>query len=563
VTRTIAALLCVVVFAACSKVDTTQSASTATSTTTASRSGAALHSWSRPGELRIGVQREPNSLNPLLSANTTEGMINRLSFDTLITVDATGKNFVPSLAAEVPSLTNGGISKDGLTIKYKLRSGVKWHDGAPFTSKDVKFSWQAMMNNANNVNTRVGYEDVQSVDTPDATTVIFHLKHKFAPFVATVFSESDSPVCILPEHLLGKYPDLDKIPFNNMPIGTGPFKVVRWARADHLELVANPDYFKGVPKLKTVTVRFIPDENTEINSLRTHDIDWMFEPSPNLYIILKDIAKNGDITIHFNDMPQTLNVQLNESHPPLNDIRVRRAIAYAIDKQSLVDKFTGGSAHVAGADQPPYSWAYEPNIMTYPPSLDKAKALLAEAGYTPGPDGVMAKNGQPLSFQLSTNQENTTRRGVELQLQAMLKMIGMKIEIKNYPANLYFASYGQGGIQTTGKYDIGLAGWIAGVDPDDHSQFSSNQIPKPSHPDGVNYTRYDSKAMDEAQKEALASYDQAVRKVAYSKIQKLLAQDVPQIVIWYPRFPQATNPDFKGFAPNPVTEAWNAYQWEI
>jgi ABC-type transport system substrate-binding protein len=102
VTRTIAALLCVVVFAACSKVDTTQSASTATSTTTASRSGAALHSWSRPGELRIGVQREPNSLNPLLSANTTEGMINRLSFDTLITVDATGKNFVPSLAAEVP-----------------------------------------------------------------------------------------------------------------------------------------------------------------------------------------------------------------------------------------------------------------------------------------------------------------------------------------------------------------------------------------------------------------------------------------------------------------------------
>jgi len=201
--------------------------------------------------------------------------------------------------------------------------------------------------------------------------------------------------------------------------------------------------------------------------------------------------------------------------------------------------------------------------MRYPPDQAKAKALLSEAGYVAGPNGIVTKNGRPLSLQLSTNSENATRRLVETQIQAMLAAVGIDAPIKNYPANLYFATYGQGGIQTTGKYDLGLAGWIAGVDPDDHSQFQCDQVPKPSHPDGVNYTRYCSPAMDAAQKEALASYDQAVRKVAYSKIQKLLAQDVPQIVIWYPRFPQATNPDFKGFAPNPVNEAWNAYQWEI
>jgi peptide/nickel transport system substrate-binding protein len=555
VKRTISALLCALLLTACSKV--------APATQPATSGAPTLHSWSHPGQLRIAVQAEPNSLNPILSANTTEGLINRLSFDVLVTVDSTGKNFVPSLASEVPTTTNGGISKDGLTITYKLRSGVKWQDGVPFTSKDVKFSWQAMMNTNNNVNSRVGYDDVTSVDTPNATTVVFHLKKKFAPFVGTVFSESDGPVCIIPEHLLAKFPDLNRVAFNQMPIGTGPFKVVKWARADRIEFVANPNYFKGVPKLKTVAVRFIPDENTEINSLRTHDIDWMFEPSPNLYLILKDIEKSGDIIIHFNDTPQVLNLLMNTSHKPLDDLRVRRAIAYAIDKQALVDKFTGGSAHIGGSDQAPFSWAYEPNIMRYPPDVAKAKALLLEAGYTPGPDGMVSKNGQPLVLQISTNISNVTRKLIQTQVQGMLKVIGIDVSVKNYAGNLFFGTYGQGGIQATGKFDLSVSGWIAGIDPDDHSQFASGEIPRPGHPDGVNYTHYNSKAMDAAQIDAQASYDQAVRKVAYSKIQKLIAQDVPQIVIWYPRFPQSTNPDFKGFAPNPVSEAWNAYQWEI
>jgi peptide/nickel transport system substrate-binding protein len=142
--------------------------------------GSGRHAWTQPGELRIGIQSEPLTLNPLLSANTVEGLLNRLSFNTLISVQPDGKTLVPMLAAKVPSLANGGISPDGLTIRYVLRSGVKWQDGVPFTSKDVKFSWQAMLNDNNNVNARVGYDDVRSVDTPNATTVIFHLRQKFA-----------------------------------------------------------------------------------------------------------------------------------------------------------------------------------------------------------------------------------------------------------------------------------------------------------------------------------------------------------------------------------------------
>ncbi|GAC1422030.1 MAG: peptide ABC transporter substrate-binding protein [Candidatus Velthaea sp.] len=548
--RFFSALCCGLLLAACSKVS---------DTTAGSPTPGGLHSWSHPGELRIAIQRAPNTLNPLLAANTTEGMINRLSFDVLISANPDGK-LVPVLVTEIPTSANGGISADGLTIKYKLRSGVKWQDGVPFTSKDVKFSWQAMMNDNNNVNSRTGYDAVKSVETPDATTVIFHLKHKFAPFVTTVFSESDDDIAVVPEHILGKYKDINRIPFNTLPIGTGPFKVVRWVRGDHIELAANPDYFRGAPKLKTITIREIPDENTSINSLRTHDVDWMFEPSPNLYNVLKTLA---DIKIHFVDQPQTLNMQINTSRPLLRDLRVRRAIAYAIDKKSLVDKFTGGSARVAGADQPPFSWAYEPNVTQYGPDTAKAKSLLIEAGYKPGSDGIMTKNGQPLSLQLSTNSENATRRLVETQVQAELKAVGIDAQIKNYPANLFFATYGQGGVQTTGKYDLAIAGWIAGLDPDDHSLYTCDQIPKPSHPDGVNYTRYCSKEMDAEQTAALSTYDQAARKPHYSAIQKLLARDVPEIWFWYSRNPQATNPDFKGFTPNPVNEAWNAYQWEM
>jgi len=513
-----------------------------------------------PGELRIAIQRNPNTLNPILSANTTESFLNRLTFDTLVQVDGRTKRMSPSLATEVPTLENHGISADGVTITYHLHSGVRWQDGVPFTSQDVKFSWRAMMNDKNNVNSRTGYEDVASVDTPNATTVVFHLKHKFAPFVNTVFSDSDDPICVIPAHLLAKYADLNRVPFDDQPIGTGPFKVASWVRGDHVELVANDDYFKGKPKLRRIYVREIPDENTSLNALRSGDIDWIFEASPQLYKELKTMA---GINVLLNEQPQTLSIFFNTSRPELHDVNVRRAIAYAVDKESLVQKNTAGSATVAWADQPPYSWAYEPDVTKYPYDPAKAKQLLAAAGWTPGASGKLQKNGQPFTLQLAYNVENATRRAVAVQIQAMLQQVGIDVEIKQYPANMFFATYGQGGIMTNGKFDLAVAGWIAGFDPDDHSLFASDQIPRPGHPDGVNYTRYASADMDRAQAEALASYDEHVRKRAYSTIQKLLARDVPEDFIWFPRQAQPTVPQFQNFAPNPINEGWNAYEWEI
>ena len=486
-------------------------------------------------------------------------MINRLSFDTLLSVDPSGKHLIPMLATEVPTLADGGISADGKTITYHLRSDVRWQDGVPFTSRDVKFTWQAIMNDANNVNSRNGYERVAAVDTPNATTVVFRLKAKYAPFVDTVFMESDNPYCILPAHLLAAYHDLNRVPFNDRPIGTGPFKVVQWVHGDHIELVANDDYFRGKPHLRRIVVRDIPDENTSINALRTHDVDWIFEASPDTVNELRPLDAAGTIKLDLVDAPTTYRVYMNTTRPALHDVRVRQAIAYAIDKKLLVDRLTGGTAKVGTADQPPFSPYYEPDVQIYTVDVPKAKALLRSAGYTFGPDGMAVKNGRPLTLQVSYNIENVTRRAIAVQMQAELRAVGIDAPLKSYPANLMFATYGQGGILTNAKYDLNISGWTAGFDPDDYSLYGCDQFP----PQGTNYTRYCSPDMQRLQAAALGSYDEETRRKAYSGIQKLLARDVPDIDLFYFRFLQPINPAFKNFAPNPMNEAWNAFLWEV
>ncbi len=180
--------------------------------------GIGRHSWTHPGVLRVAVQSDVKSLNPLLNSNTTDGFLANLMFEPLLSADAKG-NPVPILATSVPSIENGGVSKNGLTITYTLRRNAMWTDGVKVTSKDVKWSWQAIMNPSNNIVSRHGYDYVKSVDTPDDFTVVVHLKEKFSPFVNTFFAMSDQPMPVAPEHVLSKYPDLNQIPFDSRPDG--------------------------------------------------------------------------------------------------------------------------------------------------------------------------------------------------------------------------------------------------------------------------------------------------------------------------------------------------------
>ncbi len=512
-----------------------------------------------PGTLRYADIEEPNSLNPLLRLEAVSTDLDMFVFGYFFNLDDK-ERWVPELALEVPTSENGGISKDGLTLTYHLRHGVKWHDGAPFTSHDVVFTTHAILNPANNLQARSGYDQLVAsdpVDAPDDYTVVFHLQRIYAPAVASLFSESGN-YPILPAHLLEKYPDLNHVPFNTAPVGTGPFKFVKWVHGDHIELVANPDYWRGPPKLKRIIYKIIPNDQTILTQLKTHEIDAWFRAPSNLYPELKALP---DYRVQLEPSNLFAHIDLSMKNPIFNDIRVRRAINFSIDKRKLIHDVAHDVHEPAYADEPSFSWAYEPDVVHYDFDPKQAKQLLDEAGWVPGPDGVRVKDGQKLAFNLSAVAGGKTGEATEALVQQMLAQVGIQASIKNYPATVLFASIQDGGILMKGSYDAAFYSWVAGVDPgDDESLYACYKTP----PRGQNVLYWCDPRMDAAQRGALSSYDQATRKKYYSTIQKLLASESVTIFMWFARQIYVTSPNLKNFKPAPaVTSNWNSWEWEM
>jgi peptide/nickel transport system substrate-binding protein len=465
----------------------------------------------------------------------------------LVTNDEHGRP-VPDLAAEVPTLANHGISADGLTITYRLRRGVRWHDGAPFTSADVKFSFDAIMNGANNVISRHGYDVVSAVDTPDQYIVTFHLKRRFAPFVATVFGESDSPYGVIPEHLLAKYRSLNDVPYNSKPVGTGPFRVVDWKRGDRIELAAFDGYFRGKPGLRKIVVRLVPDENTEITQLRSHEIDLMDEASVSAYKLLRTLPGIGLDLQAINGYEGVL---MNVARGATADLRVRRAVSLALDRRTLAENLSFGSGTPATADLPNWMWAYDTSLKVPPHDPAEARALLAAAGYGPGK--------KRLSLGLYFDQSTAINRTASVQIQSALAALGVDVQMHPQVDTILYGAYQAGGTLQQGKYDLALYPWVSGIDPDDSSQFLCDA----RNGKGYNSSGYCSPEMDRAQAAALGDYDLTARKRDYATIQRLVMRDLPVACIWWPRIAYGYNPALHGFAPNPVDEAWNAWRWSL
>lgn len=504
--------------------------------------------------LRIGITSEPNSLSPLLALNDYEQLVDRLIFDVLVSADAGGR-LVPRLAAVVPSLANGGIARDGRTITYHLRHDVRWHDGVPFTSKDVAFSYAAIMNPANNVPNRHGYDLIASVGTPDRYTAVFHMKRPYGPAVTTLFGDAE-PSPILPEHLLGREPNLNRVTFNDRPIGTGPYRFVRWNRGDSLELTANDTYYLGRPKIERVSVRFIPDESSMLNLMRTHEIDLFTQASVNAYGQLRTMR---GVTAHLSNAHAAANVLINNERRDLRDARVRRAIEAAIDKRAIVAKYIAGAGTVATADLPSFMWASDRAL--HPSHFDPALArtLLRAAGWTPGPDGVVRKANRRLTLEFAYAQNNISARLIVVGLQAYLRAVGIDVAVKGYTTQQMFAGYTARGTYQSGNFDLAWYTMTLGLDPDSSGRFTCRAIP----PNGQNYSRYCNPTMDAAQSAGLDSVDEAVRVRAYARSQRLLARDVPIVFVFWPKNVDAYDPRLHGFDPNPASPTWNAHAWSF
>ncbi|MBC8446399.1 MAG: ABC transporter substrate-binding protein, partial [Chloroflexi bacterium] len=245
--------------------------------------------------------------------------------------------YIPVLVTEVPTAQNGGISGDSLTWTFHLRDDVKWHDGEPFTSADVKFTYEVIMDEENDVVSRVGWGRITSCETPDDYTVVFKFEQVDAPFLMRVSNAE-----ILPKHILEGLPsaELTFADWFRAPVGTGPFMFKEWVAGDHITVVKNPDYFlEGQPYLDEIVYRIVPDMNTLLNMTETGEVDIQPRVQDDVAELLDDMPHVERITV------QSLTpwlIWINMNHPLFKDVRTRQALAYGFDKEIINEKVYRG-----------------------------------------------------------------------------------------------------------------------------------------------------------------------------------------------------------------------------
>lgn len=502
------------------------------------------------GELIYGSLQEPSTLNPLLTDLLATAEVGSLIFSGLVFTDDKG-DWKADLASEVPTRQNGGVSPDGLTVTYKLRSGVNWHDGVRFTSADVKFTWETIMNRRNNVVSRDGYDKIAAIDTPDDNTVVVRFREYYAPYL-TLFG------VILPKHILEKETDLAKAAFNRAPVGTGPFKFKEWRIAEAIILEANPGYFRGKPNLDSINYRILPDANIMLSQLKAGEIDIVSNISAILFEQVK--ALDGVRAVVTPNMIWE-HLDFNLDNALFQDARVRQAIALGIDRQAIVTGALKGIASPATGDQSPISWAYNPVVKVQPRNLNAARELLAQAGWQPGPDGIYAQNGRRLSFDLATTAGNKTRELVAQTITQQLKELGVEVNVRLVDAPQFFED-----TLKARRFETAMYAWVAGVDPDNISLWHSKNIPGPGNGyQGQNYPGWRNTEVDSLTEQGGRSVDIEARRQAYMRIQELIAAQVPVIPLYFRSNLDAVRDTVINYKPNPTQSGnlWNAWEWGL
>jgi peptide/nickel transport system substrate-binding protein len=502
------------------------------------------HPWTTPHVLRYATAEDIVGLNPHLNQQVTLSFMSSLTMAWLVRYDRRNKP-VPELATAVPTLANGGVSADGKTITYHLRHDAKWSDGVPFTSDDVRFSTDVVRNPANNEGTHQGFDLIERVTTPDPYTVVFRLTKPYSGFYVNLFSSGGGNPCLLPKHLLAGRATINEAPYNALPVGIGPFKYAVWKRADSVELVSDPLYFGRKPRLQRVVFKIIPDRNTTLTQLTTHEIDlWL--PVPAAY---SDRVRTLP-QIHVLKQPSYVynHLDFETEHGALRDAAVRRALRLAIDRATILAKIRHG---VGILQETPFGPGHPFHVAVprVPFDLQAANALLDTAGWTRGADGIRAKNGERLDFVVAIGTGLPDTDAIVEQVRLSWARIGAHIEVKRYPSPMYFAPARSGGIIYSGRYDVAFYAWLTTPNGDLTNTFACDRVP----PNGQNIPRYCDRAVDAALARSLTTYDPAQQLAALRFIQERIARDAPTIVTEVREDLYAYNDDLRDFHPNQVT----------
>ncbi len=439
------------------------------------------------------------------------------------------------------------VSPDGKTITFHLRKGVTWHDNVPFTSDDVMFTYKRMIDPRTPTAYGEDFKQVQRASAPDPHTFVVTYGKPFAPALASWGMH------ILPKHLLETYPDISKSPMNNKhPIGTGPFRFVEWKTGERAVFEANPGYFEGRPYLSRVITRVIPDQATLFLELKSGGVDAM-DLTPLQYSRQTDTAEFRSAFNKYKYLAFAYTyLGFRLSHPLFSDVRVRQAIAHAINKKEIIDGVLFGLGQEATGPYKPGTWVHNPNVRRYPYDPARASALLAEAGWKPGPDGTLVKGGRRFAFTVLTNAGNDSRAKTAAIIQQNLAAVGIRMEIRTLEWSAFINDF-----VNKRKFDALILGWTITPDPDQFDIWSSTK----TGPRELNVVGYGNAEVDRLLEEGRRNFDLEKRKAAYFRIQEILAEEQPYVFLYCPDALPTVARRIHGIEPAPAGITYNFIKW--
>ena len=500
--------------------------------------------------LIVGYDREPDTMNRF-STHILED-IQSCIVEGLVTTDE-AMRVVPLLAVVVPTFENRGVKlrpDGGMDVTWKLRPGVRWHDGKPFTSADVQFTVQAVNSPDYNPESTDGFDRITSVDTPDSLTAIVHYKEVYAPYQLQFIRGT------LPKHLLeGR--DIDRaMDYNRSPLGTGPYHVAEWRTGEYVLLERVNNYWRGdsLPKIRRVLFKFLPNTTTRINQLKSGEVHVVA-------LVPWDKARELEgvpgLTLHKLTGNSYEHVTLNErAVPAFRDVHVRRALLHAIDRQTLVRTILDSLAPVTNGPIQPMSWAFTDSIRTYAFDPAEARRLLEGAGWRDANgDGIREKDGKPFSFTLMTQAGFVIRENVAQALQRMWHDVGVDSRIQLVDGTAISSLWFEG------KFDALLHWWHMPADPELATFFAKDRTP----PAGRNINYIEDDSLTALLYASDRTVDQAKRRALLVTAQQRLSELVPELPLYNVTRLDAVPTTLRNFKGNPTNTGifWNIHEWEV
>lgn len=500
--------------------------------------------------LIVGYDREPDTLNRF-STHILED-IQSCVVEGLVTNDEQ-MNIVPVLAERVPTTENGDVvlrPDGGMDVTWRIRPGIRWHDGVPFTSADLAFTVAAINAPDYNPESNDGFDRITSVDTPDSLTAVLHYREHYAPFQLQFVRGA------LPRHVLQGRPIDQATDYNRNPLGTGPYRVAEWKSGEYILLERVSNYWRGdsLPRIQRLQFKFIPNATTRINQLAAGEVHVVaLVPWDRA----RELRAVPGLTLHRMMGNSYEHITLNQRQvAAFRDVRVRQALTHAIDREAITHTILDSLAPVIHGAIQPLSWAYTDSVAHYPFDPARARALLDAAGYSDANgDGIRERDGAPFAFTLLTQAGFVTRENVSQVVQRMLRDVGvdMKVQLVDGTAisSLWFE----------GKFDAMLHWWHMPADPELTLFFASDRTP----PAGRNINFVADPSLDSLLYASDREVEQGRRRALLVRVQQRIAELAPEIPLYNVTRLDGVPATLRGFKGNPTNTGvfWNVHEWNV